>query len=195
MLLLMLGVITSNNPTLGAASTGKIPVPDNAAYLGAYIGLETNRSWMWGPGGQFDRAVKDFESEVGRKLAINHVYNSWDELNSWDNCHWYWCLSQMLETIIADGSVPMISWKPTKLNQTTGHSDIPIRLQEIIDGRYDDYIEGWARNAKSFGYPILLRFGWEMTVKIPGPAQTTLVDMVTRLGTRQTTCTSTTVIL
>jgi hypothetical protein len=69
----------------------------------------------------------------------------------------------MLETIVAEGQVPLVSWKPAKWNPTTGFEDIPIRLREIIDGRYDDYIEGWARNAKSFGYPILLRFGWEMT--------------------------------
>jgi hypothetical protein len=146
-----------------SSSSEEIPIPEGGAYLGAYIGRETNRSWRWGPGGQFDKVVKDFESEVGRKLAINHVYNSWDELNSWDNCQWYFCLSQMLETIIADGSVPMISWKPTKLNQITGHTDIPIKLQEIIDGLYDNYVEDWARSAKSFQYPIFLRFGWEMT--------------------------------
>ena len=142
---------------------GRIKVPENGAYLGAYIGLGTNRSWTWGLGGPFDKTVKNFEQATGRKLAINHIYNSWDETNNWDNCQWYWCLSQMLQTIVASGSVPMVSWKPVKWNPTTNSMDLPIRLQEIINGRYDNYIQDWARGAKSFQYPMFLRFGWEMT--------------------------------
>jgi hypothetical protein len=164
MFLLMLGVfLTPNNSMLSATSTGKIPVPENAAYVGAYVGLETNSTWAWGPGGHFEKTVKDFEKTIGKRLAINHVYNSWDELNNWNSCHWYWCLSQMLQTIVADGSIPMVSWKPVKWNPATRSMDLPIKLQDIIDGHYDDYVQDWARNSKSFQYPMFLRFGWEMT--------------------------------
>lgn len=68
------------------------------------------------------------------------------------------------------GSIPMITWEPW-LNDFDPE-DFPVNaktedknkngLREIAEGKFDGYIDEWAKDAKKFGASFFLRFGHEM---------------------------------
>ena len=100
----------------------------------------------WGtftPGAPESRATMDaFNNRVGRRAAIWHTYKNFNQ--------------EAFPTITVGtawdaGGVPLITWEPF------GRS-----LRGIARGDYDGYIRSSARQAVSFGKPILLRFAHEM---------------------------------
>lgn len=68
------------------------------------------------------------------------------------------------------GSIPMITWEPWL--DDFNPQDFPVMqnkliknlhgMKEIAEGKFDDYIDKWAKDAARFGQPFLLRFGHEM---------------------------------
>ena len=55
---------------------------------------------------------------------------------------------------------PFIWWQPTDpANPTAGKYE---RYQNIISGKHDKYIKAWAKAAKRFGKPVIVRFAHEM---------------------------------
>lgn len=60
----------------------------------------------------------------------------------------------VLDHIYNRGAVPLLMWQPNLRNGET--------LQTILNGRYDAYIDSWARAAAADGRPMLLRFAQEM---------------------------------
>jgi beta-mannanase len=62
---------------------------------------------------------------------------------------------------VADrGAVPMVTWEPW--DWQAGMSQSAYSLRNIVKGRYDAFIRTWARAAKAWGRPMLLRFAHEM---------------------------------
>lgn len=105
--------------------------------LGTYIrGVEEGPSLL-------DR----YTEEVGRPPAIVGSYKRWDV----QPFH-----APELQEISSRGAVPMVSWEPW---DEEGHG---VRLAAIARGDFDAYVRRSAREAKSWGGPILLRFGQEM---------------------------------
>jgi hypothetical protein len=58
------------------------------------------------------------------------------------------------------GIMPLIWWRPMGL--TTADMGKYARYQLIIEGRHDAYIRQWAKDAKAFGSPVIVRFAHEM---------------------------------
>jgi beta-mannanase len=54
----------------------------------------------------------------------------------------------------------MITWEPADWTQGTNQPQYALR--EIVDGRYDNHVRGWARDAAAWGEPFYLRFAHEM---------------------------------
>jgi len=134
--------MTVNSSSTMEACRG-ISIPTNGCYLGAYIGdfpavQEINR----------------FADMIGRHLAILNLYLAWGDNSLFP--------SKELTSYVANGQTPMISWKPV-LWDSVNKRDIPtIGLQDIIEGRWDNYLERWAEDARAFGHPLFLRLAWEM---------------------------------
>ena len=59
----------------------------------------------------------------------------------------------------ARGVTPMIWWEPVDPSDLT--SPEYARLANVVDGRHDDYIRRYARAARTFGTPVILRFAHE----------------------------------
>jgi len=96
--------------------------------------------------------LDQFERDAGKKAAIVMWYHDWVVAPALD--------TTMLRTVTARGSVPMITWEPW--DYTKGTNQPQFRLQTIIDGTHDAYIQSWATGLKGYGGPVLLRFGHEM---------------------------------
>lgn len=108
-------------------------VPASGALFGAYASPEA--------GGWKPENVTRFESQLGRRLDVDHRYYSWTTsfptaVERWD---------------IDNGRVPLITWEPW---ETT--------LDAIVRGMYDPMIRERARAMRSFGSPIFLRWAHEM---------------------------------
>lgn len=66
-----------------------------------------------------------------------------------------------LNSIWGRGSVPCLTWEPMYYE---GERETMIPHQDILSGRYDDYIRAFARQAKAWGKPLLMRWGHEMNL-------------------------------
>ncbi|MES1209191.1 MAG: glycosyl hydrolase, partial [Pseudomonadota bacterium] len=121
------GVAGSAGGTTGASAP---LVPAHGALLGAFVGTGT---------------LASFESQLGRKVAINHLFMGWSD--DW---------AAQLSGLAAGGRIPMVTWEPW----TSGSVGAP--LANIINGGYDTMITARANAAKSFGQKFFLRWGHEM---------------------------------
>lgn len=114
-----------------------------------------------------DRSLEpiiEFESLLETKLPLIHIYSAWgskpDQKFPFRKC-----------VAIRDlGSVPMITWEPWLADfSALKHPELGSRetrdkggLKDIVNGKYDFYLESWAHELKSYGHPVFLRFGHEM---------------------------------
>jgi mannan endo-1,4-beta-mannosidase len=65
------------------------------------------------------------------------------------------------EAIRALGAVPVLTWEPMVVVGTETHA---IFAEEILGGRYDPYLKRWARAARKWGHPLVIRFAHEMNL-------------------------------
>lgn len=114
----------------------------SSVYLGVY---QHGAPWSTAP-------LDEFERDAGKKAAIVMWYQDWAVTSALDTA--------MLRSVAARGSVPMITWDPW--DYTKGTNQPQFRLQTIIDGAYDAYIQSWAAGLKLYNGPVILRFAHEM---------------------------------
>jgi hypothetical protein len=109
-------------------------------------------------------SIVALEDSLGMKLPIIQFYTAWGSKKDQ-------VFPMLRSQAIYDlGSVPMITWEPwlNDFDPETFPINGPIKevnangLKAIARGKYDAYIDKWARDAKAFGKPFFLRFGHEM---------------------------------
>jgi beta-mannanase len=99
--------------------------------------------------------LSQYEQDLGRPMPIVAWYAQWGGWKSAFNL-------ADLESVSAHGSMPMITWEPWTGSQA-GQPDPSWSLRNgILSGRFDSYIDSWARGMASYGKPVLLRFAHEM---------------------------------
>lgn len=108
--------------------------------------------------------VVSIEQAVGTVFPLVHFYAAWGDKPEQK-------FPFQLATAIWDlGSVPVITWEPWLDDfENAAHSGIPLRgkrdlhgLGDVARGRYDFYLDEWAKEAARFKRPVLLRFAHEM---------------------------------
>jgi hypothetical protein len=114
--------------------------------------------------GMFNRSVAGPPSHPvslrryrGVKFRILHRFQAW-----WGNDRFLG--EKWLDAVAANGAVPMVSWEPWLKPKNAVAAPTQRRgiLRQIASGRHDLYIRRWARDARAYGKPILLRFMHEM---------------------------------
>jgi Big-like domain-containing protein len=128
---LLAAVFPSGDPVGADGRPTGLLAPAEGALFGAHV--QASR------GAGAYQVVTDLEAKLGRRLAIDHYYRTWeagfpDGREQWD---------------VAGGRIPMISWG--KASAT-----------EINTGRWDDLVRLRARGVRTFSQPVLLRWFWEM---------------------------------
>jgi hypothetical protein len=121
-----------------APLTAPLMPPAGHAYYGASVIL----AGTWSEAG-----VENFESSIGRRLAIDHHYALWGELD-----------------------VPGYSWSAEAADVALGRTPlVNINCQhynvDVINGTYDGQIVDMATNVKAFGKPMFINYWWEMNDK------------------------------
>ena len=133
---------------------GLLPEPRRALALprsGVYLGM-TNAAALQGP---------DQLAAWNRRHGIQaRIVNSYQQWFSGDTRF----RADRARMIAEQGGVNMITWEPwAKPVRGVHDAHQPrARLQTIIEGRHDRYIEEWARAAAAYRGPLLIRFLHEM---------------------------------
>lgn len=63
--------------------------------------------------------------------------------------------------VAVQGAVPLISWEPWD-SWSGAEQQAAFTLKQLNSGRYDALVDRWARQIKSYGGPVLIRFAPEM---------------------------------
>ncbi|MHB1131381.1 MAG: glycoside hydrolase family 26 protein [Chloroflexota bacterium] len=121
--------------------------------------LNEGSSIYWGTyldGVPYDiEKLYQFESRSRKGVSIVHWGQPWMMRDAYQPFPAY-----EADKVRGHGAIPMINWSSWVLERKLDPSHF--RLRDIYHGLHDDYIRGWAREAKAWGHPIFLRFNHEM---------------------------------
>jgi hypothetical protein len=131
------------------------PPSSSSLYWGATIG-----SHLTGDQAPWDMsAVARFEEEAGKRLSLVQFFQPFSHCTS-SGCSFYGFPTTPLENVRLHGAIPVLSWSSQSIPSSLNEPDY--QLSDLIAGRYDSYIRGFAEKAKAWGHPFFLRFNWEM---------------------------------
>ncbi len=139
----------STPPTVGAPVF--LAVPEHGAYTGAYIDFGETEDNVTLEG------IENFETQTGKHQAIVAFSSFWGQ-NTFP--------AEAIDVIAEHGSVPLIFWSPwdrpyrEDLVQASGPDKF--RLENILNGKCDEYIDQWAEGAAAYGKPMLVSLCNEM---------------------------------
>ena len=126
-------------------------VPAQGAYTGAYIDFGDLEDGVTLEG------IEDFEQLVGKHQAIIAFSSFWGE-NHFP--------AEATRIIAQHGSVPLVFWSPWdwpyREEDVYVHGPDKYNLENILTGRWDDYIDRWADGAKALGTPMFVSLCNEM---------------------------------
>lgn len=138
---------TRPGPTGSAVPVGPTRVPP-APFPSpgrVFLGLQTNL-------GPWDfTAVDAFAGATGHAPAALQYSVGWAH-DAFD--------AGRLGAIVKRGMLPIIAWEPW--DYTLGRNQPAYRLATIAAGRYDAYIESWAKGIAALRTPVVIRFAHEM---------------------------------
>ena len=166
------------NPTSAAGASSPVSAPPavppaGQAYLGAFVDPSGAGLTKADPTGEVANGaqrrygppnvrseltqLQGFDQALGRPLSIVPVYQDWDSP----------VLTTQLDQIIADGSIPLITWScdtsGKAFNSTDGRGTdslvvLPATSSNKFVGPIKDQIKQFASQLASFGAPVLLRW-------------------------------------
>jgi hypothetical protein len=124
-------------------------------YWGALVGDQiTGRQVPWDMS-----AASKLEGMLGKSMSLLHFMAPFAHCSS-SGCSYYRFPDEEMQAIRDRGAIPFFSWSSQAIPSTLEQPDF--QLGDVISGRYDEFIRGWAKDAKSWGHPFFLRFNWEM---------------------------------
>jgi hypothetical protein len=150
--------VTATTTGAMGATGGATPAPvadPREAYWGAYVaggryGL-TDAPWDM-------RSLEAFQRSTRKAPSLIEWAQSWFECSS--TCGMRPFRADLMQRVRDRGAIPVLSWG--SYDERGGTDQPDFQLADIIAGRYDDFIDSWARGAAAWGHPFFLRFDWEM---------------------------------
>lgn len=127
-----------------AVAGARLDVPETGAYTGVYAEFGDNEEDV-----TLER-IEDFARLVGKGQALVAFGNQWGRGRF---------PAEQVRLVRQAGAVPLILWYP---EPTEAQMGIVFPLEEIIAGRWDDYLEAWGRAARTVPGPLLVSWGLEM---------------------------------
>ena len=131
----------------------------NTIYWGALISGETygyeDAPWD-------ERTIDQFEEHAGKPISILHWGQAWWSCKP--DCRYQEFNDQraQYEAVRRRGIIPLVDWASWEASTEPEVNQPDFALQTIIDGKHDEYIRRWAKQARDWGHPLFLRFNWEM---------------------------------
>jgi beta-mannanase len=124
---------------------------DKGPWFGFYLPLRDTSSYL--------KKVSKYSRIFKKNVRILSFYAAWGNETEPD--------LPGMEMVLHQGLIPMLTWEPWRLPQGQPISCLPgeqpdFSLDEILKGRYDDYIHQWAIALKTVSGPVLFRPMHEM---------------------------------
>ncbi|HZZ42439.1 MAG TPA: glycosyl hydrolase [Tepidisphaeraceae bacterium] len=151
-------------PVLAAdppVTLAKFEPPDGVVYHGACISGE------WGEA-DFKKALANYQTKVTDKpMALCSMFAHCMEMGHWNTWRWTkptpdgnWGngVGESIERIQAHGMVPVVAWTWMDWHQMAKSP----RLQDLVAGKYDWYLDDWITGIKEYKDPIFIRLSHEM---------------------------------
>jgi beta-mannanase len=133
--------------TLDPNTPVDVIVPEHGAYTGAFIDFgEAEEDVTL-------ETIEGFETMVGKHQAIIASSSYWGEQDF---------PARSLNVIWQHSSLPLVFWSPWDRPYEENRGPDRFDLNSIIAGKWDDYIDRWADEAKAFGKPMVVVFANEM---------------------------------
>ena len=124
-----------------------LSLPSHGIYTGAFIEFGDKEEQVTLEG------ISHFETMVGKHQAIIASSSYWGERSFPE---------RNLELIARHKALPLIFWSPWTSPYEEERGPDEARLENILDGRWDAYIDMWADSAKAYDRPMLVSWGLEM---------------------------------
>jgi hypothetical protein len=102
-------------------------------------------------------AAQSLEDDVGHSLSLLQFSAPFADCED-GTCSYHPFPTTEMEKIRAHGAIPVFSWN----SGASGGDPGDFQLSDLNSGRYDAYVEEFARAAATWGHPFFLRFNWEM---------------------------------
>jgi hypothetical protein len=161
------GVVSATEATL-SPDLGALPWPEamnadssvdlrtSSASSGALAGPSPVALGVYQPSFPNDLSrLTEHERRSGRKFPLVHWYALWGG--------WKGAFDRAdFDAVAARGSVPLVTWEPWSGSPSDTQDPTWSLAGGILAGRYDAYIDSWARGLSAYGRPVFLRFAHEM---------------------------------
>ena len=109
-------------------------------------------------------AINDYKRETGAKPALWTLWSDWGDRGGRARCvrGIGTCAfpTELARGLGKRGVTPFIWWQP--IDPANPASSIYARHHHIIKGKHDTYIRQWAKAAKAYRKPVIVRFAHEM---------------------------------
>ena len=109
-------------------------------------------------------AVNDYKASTGSKPSLWTIWSDWGDRGGRANCvkgvGTCGFPTELANKLRQRGVTPFIWWQPN--DPANLGSSLYAGYQNIIKGKHDTYIRDWAKAAKAFGRPVVVRFAHEM---------------------------------
>ena len=125
----------------------EVVIPEHGVYTGAFMDFGDEEDDVTLEG------IEDFEAMVGKHQALIASSSYWGEQNF---------PTANLNVIWRHGSLPLVFWSPWDKPYEQNRGPDRFSLDNILAGKWDDYIDKWADAARAFGHPLIVAFGVEM---------------------------------
>ena len=135
--------LAASPPTISS----QLVIPSEGAYTGAYIDFGESEDDV-----TYEQ-IEAFEKAIGKHQAIIASSSYWGEQTF---------PTYNLEIIVRHNSIPLVYWSPWDRPYQQDHGPDRFSLDAIVAGKWDAYIDDWARQAKEFGRPLFVAWGLEM---------------------------------
>src|SRR3954447_220166 len=137
---------------LAAALLSALPAAAAAPlYYGAIVEGRAPTAEAIAPGGAFHT----FEDQAGKRMSLVQWGQPWrmnGEMQPFQRAYF--------DNVRAHGALPVLNWASQELGK--GIAQEAFQLRHVAAGAYDGYIAEWARDARAWGHPFMLRFNHEM---------------------------------
>jgi hypothetical protein len=125
----------------------EVVIPEHGAYTGAFMDFGDTEDEVT------LEIIEEFEAMVGKHQAIIASSSYWGQQTF---------PTANLNMIWRHGSLPLLFWSPWDKPYEQERGPDKFGLNEIIAGKWDDYIDKWGEAARAFGKPMIVVFGVEM---------------------------------
>ena len=142
--------------SVSAAVAAALAVSATSAVAGAAPVSASTAAGCWygiaAPGLPTDAStVTALSSALGQAPAVAAFYDQWATATDF--------AATAASGLVADGYTPEVTWEPW--DPTAGVTQPAYSLAAISSGSFDTYITRWAKQIRSWGHPLRLRFAQE----------------------------------